>query len=147
MAAIAKTPSGTWKAIIRKRGWPTAIQTFRTKRDAQGWSWRTEDEMVRGIYIHRALSERTSIQSALKRYLSEVTPTKKPSTQRAEVTKSKTIIERLGAYGLAALTPDIVAEYRDERLAEGKSNNTVRLERLAGCFTDYQDSGLYRITR
>ena len=38
MASIAKTPSGTWKAVIRKRGWPTTIKTFRTKRDAQDWA-------------------------------------------------------------------------------------------------------------
>ena len=47
MATITKTPSNTWKAIIRKRGWPTTIKTFRTKRDDQDWARRTEDEMVR----------------------------------------------------------------------------------------------------
>ena len=36
MATISKTPSNTWKALIRKRGWPTTIKTFRTKRDAIG---------------------------------------------------------------------------------------------------------------
>ena len=38
MASIAKTPSGTRKAVIRKRGWPTTTKTFRTKRDAQDWA-------------------------------------------------------------------------------------------------------------
>ena len=47
MATITKTPSNTWKAIIRKRGWPTTIKTFRTKRDAQDWARRTEDDTVR----------------------------------------------------------------------------------------------------
>ena len=50
MATISKTPSATWKAVIRKRGWPN-IKTFRTKRDAEAWAHRTEDEMVRGVYI------------------------------------------------------------------------------------------------
>ena len=54
MATIVKTPSGTWKAVIRKSGWPTTIKTFRTKRDAEDWARRTEDEMVRGAYIQRA---------------------------------------------------------------------------------------------
>ena len=35
VATIIQTPSNTWKAIIRKRGWPSTINTFRTKRDAQ----------------------------------------------------------------------------------------------------------------
>lgn len=33
-----------------------------------------------------------------------------------------------GAYALADITPDLVANYRDERLQAGKSNDTVRLE-------------------
>jgi hypothetical protein len=37
VAAVSKTPSNTWRAIIRKRGWPTTIKTFRTKRDAEDW--------------------------------------------------------------------------------------------------------------
>ncbi len=44
MATIVKTPAGTWKAVIRKTGWPTNAKTFRTKRDAEDWSRRTEDE-------------------------------------------------------------------------------------------------------
>nr|WP_282397592.1 hypothetical protein [Pseudomonas sp. PS01298] len=38
MATLVKTPSGTWKALIRKNGWPTVAKTFRTKRDAEDWS-------------------------------------------------------------------------------------------------------------
>ncbi len=40
--------------MIRKRVWPTTIKTFRTKRDALDWAKRTEDEMVRDVYIDRA---------------------------------------------------------------------------------------------
>lgn len=77
MATIVKTPSGTWQAVIRKRDWPTTSKTFRTRRDAADWSRRTEDEMVRGVYIRRAQSERMTVEAALKRYLGEVTPTKR----------------------------------------------------------------------
>jgi len=41
------------------------IKTFRTKRDAQDWARRTEDEMVRGVYIDRAASERMLLKRAL----------------------------------------------------------------------------------
>lgn len=54
MAALTKTLSGTWKATIRRVGWPTVAKTFRTKRDAEDWARRTEDEMVRGVFIQRA---------------------------------------------------------------------------------------------
>lgn len=44
MATLVKTPSGIWKALIRKNGWPTVAKTFRTKRDAEDWSRRTDEE-------------------------------------------------------------------------------------------------------
>ena len=128
MATITKTPSNTWKAIIRKSGWPTTIKTFRTKRDAQDWARRTEDEIVRGVYINRATSDRLLLNKAIERYLSEVSSTKKASTASAEQHKAKALKDKLGKYSLSAITPDLVADYRDKRLAEGKSANTIRLE-------------------
>ena len=77
MATFVKTPAGTWKGIIRKRGWPTTIKTFRTKRDATDWARRAEDEMVRGVYIDRVDAERLTLEDALKRYLNEVAVTKR----------------------------------------------------------------------
>lgn len=83
MATLVKTPAGTWKAVIRKFGWPTSIKTFRTKRDAEDWARRTEDEMVRGVHIVRATAERMTLAAALKRYTAEVTPTKRHRLRRA----------------------------------------------------------------
>ncbi len=120
MATIKKTPSGTWKALIRKVGWPTASKTFRTQRDAMDWSRRTEDEMVRGVFIQRTPSERLTFNDALDRYLKEVSVTKSAFTQRGETSKAKQLKAELGKYSLAAITPDLVAEYRDKRLEEGK---------------------------
>lgn len=137
MATLVKTPSGTWKAVIRKTGWPTASKTFRTKRDAEDWARRTEDEMVRGVYIQRAPAERMTVEAALQRYLREITPTKRPSTQASEHKKTRPLIQQLGKYSLAALSAEIIAQYRDRRLAGDaddvgnlipRSNNTVRLE-------------------
>ncbi len=134
MATIVKTPAGTWKAVIRKTGWPTNAKTFRTKRDAEDWSRRTEDEMVRGVYIQRSGSERLTLEKALQQYLREVSPTKKPTTQRAEATKAQQLIRHLGKYSLAALSSEVIANYRDTRLGSltnrgnPTSNNTVRLE-------------------
>ena len=117
MATIVKTPSGTWKALIRKNGWPTTSKTFRTKRDAEDWSRRTEDEMVRGVYLSRTVSEKMTVKVALTRYLSEVTPTKKPTTQRSEQVTARHLTEFLGDYSLAAVNSELVASYRDHRLA------------------------------
>jgi len=128
MATIVKTPSGTWKAVIRKIGWPTTAKTFRTKRDAEDWGRRTEDEMVRGVYLSRAPSEKLTVSAALKRYMEEVSVTKKATTQRSESFSAKHLEAFFGKYSMAAVSAELAAKYRDERLAAGKSNNTVRLE-------------------
>jgi integrase len=139
VATIIKTPSGTWKAVIRKTGWPTSAKTFRTKRDAEDWSRGIEDEMVRGVYIKRATADRMTVKTAVDRYLKEVTPTKRPSSQEAERRRAEILKNRLGQYSLAALTPEIIAQFRDDRLAGTdrkndngepipRANNTVRLE-------------------
>lgn len=138
MAAIVATSAGTWKAIIRKRGWPASIKTFRLKRDAEDWARRTEDEMVRGVHIQRAPSERTTVSTALQRYLKEVTPTKRPFSRVTEVARAKTIDSFLGQYSLAAVTPELVAQFRDARLTgdidrktgkrKPRAANTVRLD-------------------
>lgn len=139
LATLVKTDLGRWKAVIRKAGWPTASKTFRTKRDAEDWARRAEDEMVRGAYIQRAPADRLTVADALKRYLAEVTPTKRPNSQVSDHNRSKILIEHMGKYSLAALTPEIAARFRDMRLAgedrkdaKGKpiprANDTVRLD-------------------
>ncbi|MBO9469603.1 site-specific integrase [Endozoicomonas sp. G2_2] len=128
MATLTKTEAGRWKAVIRRQGWPTSSKTWRTKRDAEDWARRTEDEMARGIYQNRAPAERMTLSGAIDRYLSDVTPTKKESTQKAEQAKARKLRAALGQYSLVAIAPDVVAGYRDEQLADGKSRDTVRLQ-------------------
>ena len=139
MASIIKTPSGKWKAIIRKAGWPLTVKTFRTQRDAGDWARRTEDEMVRGAFIKRASGDRMTVAAAMQRYLSDVVPTKRPTSQDADRRRSRIVIKHLGKYSLSALTPEIIAGFRDMRLAgedrkdskgrpRPRTNNTVRLD-------------------
>lgn len=135
MATIARTASGTWKAVVRRQGWPQAIKTFRLKRDAEDWARGVEDEMVRGVYSHRATHNRMTLDQALDRYLSEVTPSKRPGSQVRDHTKAKPLRKALGDYALGALTPDLIGEYRNARLktidprsGRSYSPSTVRLE-------------------
>ena len=128
MATITKTAAGTWNAIIRRKGWPTVSKTFRVKRDAENWGRSTEDEIIRGIYIPRNNSEKLTVAAALDRYVKEVVPTKKPSGHRRDIGRAEFLKSRLGQYSLAALNAELIANFRDDRLAEGKANNTVRLE-------------------
>ena len=128
MATFVKTPAGTHKGIVRKKGWPLKSKTFRLKRDAVDWARQVEYEMVRGTYIDRGSSERLLLRDALDRYLREVSCTKSPSTAASERSRARILKERLGRYSLAAITPEALSNFRDDRLGEGKSPNSVRLE-------------------
>lgn len=128
MATIVKTNSGSWKAIIRITGNPIVTKTFRIKRDATDWARTTEDEIIRGVYIVKSHSEKTTIAKALDRYLKEITPTKKPSSQKPEIRRERIVRKHLGKYSLASLSAANLAQYRDKRLSEGMSATSVRLE-------------------
>lgn len=146
MATIVKTPSGTWKAMVRLQGWPTTIKTFRLKQDARDWARDTEDDMVKGVFIKRAAPGRFTVANAVDKYLKEITPTKAASTQEAEIRRAAIVRNALGKYGMAAVTPDVVRGFMDRRLSgtdrmgkdgepllrDGKpiprANDTVRLE-------------------
>lgn len=128
MATFRKTQNGTWQAQVRRRGWPAVTKTFRLKRDAQDWAAGVEHDMRRGSFVRRDPAERMTLSQALDRYLDNVTPTKKPSSQVGDWAKARKLRVALGNYSLAAITPDIVARYRDSQLAEGKSRDTARLQ-------------------
>ena len=128
MATIVKTPSEHWKALVRLQGWPSASKTFRLKRDAEDWARQTEGEFRKGLFIDRADSVKMSIRDALERYKTEILPTKRESTAKNERLRLAQLQIVFGKYTLAALTPTLIAEFRDRRLGEGKSANTVRLD-------------------
>jgi len=127
MATIVKTPNGSWKAVIRRQGWPITSKTFRLRRDAVDWARTAEDEMVRGVFVNRAEPARLTLKSALERYLKEVTSQKKTSTRKKEEAIAKQLIKALGQYSLASLDAKRISEYREERLAD-HAPDTVRLE-------------------
>ena len=139
MPTIVKTESGTWKAVIRKTGFPTTSKTFRLKRDAEDWARTTEDEMVRGMYVKRGPAEKMLFADAIDRYLREVTSSKRPFTQAGEKHRAATLKKHFGKYSLVGITAELVATYRDERLAgldrldangnpKPRAANSVRLE-------------------
>ena len=95
--------------------------------------------MVRGAYIQRATADRLTVAAAMERYLSEVVPTKRPTSQSTDRRRAQILIKHLGKYSLAALTPEVIARFRDSRLAgedrkdksgdpRPRTNNTVRLD-------------------
>ena len=46
-----------------------------------------------------------TVAVAMERYLADIVPTKRPTSQAADRKRSKILVEHLGKYSLAALTP------------------------------------------
>jgi integrase len=126
MATIEQRPNGTWRAKIRKKGYPSLSASFDTKADAQRWSAEIEGDMSRKRFVDTREAEATTVAEALQRYAREISAQKKGARQ--ELTRIKTWAEgKYGTKSLAELRSSDLADYRDARLAEGVSTNTVRL--------------------
>ncbi len=123
MATITKTQSNTFKVLIRKKGFPQQIKTFKTKVDAQKWARLLESEIDRGIFVDRTEADKTTIGELIDRYIQEVTPLKKSAKNDRQ--RMLFLKNHFGYYTASQLQSKHIATYRDKRLAEGKQGSTV----------------------
>jgi integrase len=127
MASIRKRGTGHYQVRIRRNGYPDITKSFATLGDARAWTSVTESEITRGSFISRSDFEHTTLHEALGRYSREVTPMKKGASQeqcRIKVWQQHPLAQRF----LASLRGTDMAWYRDSRLNDSKSGNTVRIE-------------------
>lgn len=116
-----------WRAEIRRRGHKPVYRTFDTRSQAQQWARRVESEIDAGAYVDRTQAERTTLGEALGRYLREVVPSKRSPGQEAGRIR-RWQVHSLAYRMLASLRGADFARYRDERRADGRAENTIRLE-------------------
>jgi integrase len=116
MAAIEQRPSGKWQARVRRDGFPAQSKSFALKSDAEAWARSIEREMDRGSYIASAAAERMTFDKLALRFLTEYAPHHYRSP--AHLHKVDHLRARLGDFSLAQLTPDVITEYRDDRLED-----------------------------
>lgn len=112
-----------WQARVRKKGQPVQVKTFDKKSQAQAWARQIESEIDRGVFVSRSEAEQTTLSGAIEEYIKDVTPHLHGSA--GAVSSLRQIEKYMGAYSLAALTPVLINEYRDARLAS-VSPTTVR---------------------
>lgn len=125
--AYIKQRGAFWRAEVRRKGYKPSYRTFDTQKQAQQWARRVESEMDSGLYIDRAEAERTTLREALERYGREVVPLKRHPVQ--EVGRiTRWLRNDLCYRTLANLKGADFARYRDARRAQGRAENTIRLE-------------------
>lgn len=117
----------SWRAQIRRKGYPTLSASFDTKAEAQRWAAEIEGDMSRARFVDIREAESTTLFDALKRYQSEVSVGKKGEKQE-KVRIQKWQDSDLASKSLASLRSSDMASYRDAELKAGKSTATVRLD-------------------
>lgn len=101
-----------YQAQVRRVGFPAQSKTFETRRDAEKWVRAIEREMDTGAFIPRDEAARTTIDDLAKKYREELMP--RMRGQRQEESRLKAVEGKFGKYSLSAITPAMVAKWRDE---------------------------------
>jgi hypothetical protein len=126
MASIIKR-GDSWHARIRRTGFPPLSSTFESKTEAHQWARVQESEMDRGVWRNRSAADATTLYALIGQYLSEVVPGKKG--EESESYRLRAIQrDKLALHKLTALTPAVLALWRDGRLATGLAGATVNRE-------------------
>ncbi|MBW9336299.1 site-specific integrase [Herbaspirillum sp. RU 5E] len=116
-----------WRVEIRRRGHKPVYHTFDTLKKAQQEARRIEAAMDAGSFVDQSEAEKTTLRQALERYRKEVVPNKRHPYQE-ERRIDRWLETDLAYKTLAGLRGADFAQYRDQRRALGRAENTIRLE-------------------
>ncbi|MFZ2974811.1 MAG: site-specific integrase [Ferribacterium limneticum] len=126
MATIRQKDSGSWQAIVRRRGWPQQSKTFRTKTEALQWSKGIETEINRGSFQSYNQAERTVFKDLLTRFKNDFAPfhyRERSDKKEAWRFQSDRLEDFFSDYSISAIDPPLIARYRDERLRPPAGSN------------------------
>jgi integrase len=124
VATLRKRNNGHWQARVRKAN-QNITKTFINKVDAERWAKQTEVEMQKGSYTNLVLAERTTFAEIIERYIVEVLPTMRGG--KADYIRLKALARRpIAKLNMVSLTPQKIAQHRDERLKEIAPATVIR---------------------
>lgn len=124
MAAIRER-AGRWQAIVKRKGCPQQSKTFALRKDAEKWARMIEREMDAGQWSDRSEAERVTMAELFERYSKEVTSRKRGKVQ--ELNRLERFKQgKLAKLSPAAVTGQVVAAWRDERLTKVAGATVLR---------------------
>lgn len=92
--------------------------TFRRRGDARAWVEQVESEIRLGRYAAVELARKYLLHEAIERYLIEIMPRKKESTQESQILLLNWWSRRIGEHSLSSVTPALVTDCRNALLEE-----------------------------
>ena len=122
MASIYKTRSG-WRVQIRRKGYATQSEMFKTKAEAESWARRVEHEMDGSRFV---APSKEPLRKLLERYSEEVSPTHKGA--RWEQTRIRSFFKTMPFVDKAVgeVTRLDVQAWRDARLKSVSGSSVNR---------------------
>lgn len=123
MATFRKRSEFSWEAQIRRQGQPSITKTFLYRKDAESWARGIESELDRGAFVSSTKAQRTTFKGLAEDFEKDFAP----HHYRGKAWKHKLahLKTKLGSYSLLAITSQVVAKYRDDRLKEPDSRFTL----------------------
>ena len=124
MASLRQHGKG-WQARVRRQGYPDITKSFQSRQDAERWARALETEIDKGQFVSIDEAQRSTLGDLIGRYLLEVTPTMKGSTE--DTIRLKAIMRKpIAKWSMANLSASRIAAYRDERLKEVSGGTVIR---------------------
>ncbi|MGE4529913.1 MAG: hypothetical protein AB7C98_01145 [Acidithiobacillus sp.] len=111
MASIQKR-GNYWRVQIRRKGYPALSSTFDTKAEATLWAAQQEkmlSEQTPERVVKRIRDHEYRLVDALDRYVQEILPGKKPTTQRRDQGIIKALKAEYGEVALARIDGPMLA--------------------------------------
>lgn len=125
--AYIKKRGEYWRAEVRRKGHKPTYRTFDTQVEAQKWARRVEADIDTGFYVDNSAAEKMTLGVALKQYRRDVAAKKRhPAQEYGRI--DRWLRNDLCFRTLANLKGADFARYRDQRRADGRAENTIRLE-------------------
>jgi integrase len=125
MASIYKRKTGKgWRAVIRRKGYPTVCETFDRKQEADDWAKETERRIKLGQFNFAAHNKDHTYADLLHRMEGDGVFDQQRSFKncRSQFDYWK---ERLGAYALVHITHDLIGQERKILVDSARSPATI----------------------
>jgi integrase len=119
MASIERRVSSegkvSYRAKVRRKGFPVLSETFERKTDANKWVQDTESAIRNNRHFKSSEAKRHTLAELIDRYIRDVLPGK-PKNARDQVRQLNWWKAEIGQHVLADVTPALIAQQRDKLL-------------------------------
>lgn len=136
MGLYRQERSKVWWLSYSFRGRQVRKSTGTTsKKIADTIYFKVKTQIAEGAYLESTRGKNKTFVDMAERYLKEVTPDKKPNTQRDDKFYAKTLTKFFGKFYLNEITPDLITQYLLKRKKKvGPSSINRELAFLSASF-------------